>query len=140
MYEDILVPTDDSAGTERALEHALAVADRFDATLHTIHVVQTPDFAEELEDSVLERLERAGQEAIEAVVERARVAGHEEVEAAIRRGTPATEITDYASERDVDVIVMSTAGRTGEAREMVGSVAEAVVRESPVPVLTVNVG
>lgn len=142
MYDSILVPTDGSSGTEQALEHAVAIAGRFDATLHTIHVVQTPDFAEELGEmeSVLDRLERAGSEAIEAVTEQARSAGHDRIESSIVQGIPAEEIIGYVVENDIDVVVMSTAGRTGDAREMVGSVTEAVVREAPVPVLTVNVG
>ncbi|MFW5973908.1 MAG: universal stress protein [Natrialbaceae archaeon] len=139
MYDDVLVPTDGSEGVERAVTHAEAIADRFDATVHTVHVVQTPDSADRLEESVVERLERAGREAVDAVAERADGAGGE-VHAAVRTGVPSEEIVAYAEDHGIDVIVMSTAGRTGTEREVVGSVTEAVVRKSPVPVLTVNVG
>ena len=54
-----------------------------------------------------------------------------------REGIPATEIVDYAGEHDVDAIVMGTAGRGGVTRMVVGSVADKVVRTSPVPVVTV---
>jgi len=138
MYDDVLVPTDGSEGVEQAVAHASAIADRFDATVHTVHVVQTPDFADELEGSVVERLERAGREAVAAVEQRAAGAG--DVESAVLEGVPSEEIIDYVANQGVDVIVMATAGRTGAEREMVGSVTEAVIRRSPVPVLTVNVG
>lgn len=141
MYESVLVPTDGSAGVERALHHALGIADRCDASLHTVHVVQKPDLADELaEDSILDRLAHAGEEAVETIVEDAHAAGHEDVHSAVREGVPAAEILDYTDENGIDVIVMATAGRTGTAREMVGSVTETVVRAASVPVLTVNVG
>lgn len=140
MYDDVLVPTDGSEGVEQAVAHASAIADRFDATVHTVHVVQTPDFADQLEGSVVERLERAGREAIAAVEQQAAGAGTGNVESAVLEGVPSEEIVGYAADRGIDVIVMATAGRTGAEREMVGSVTEAVIRRSTVPVLTVNVG
>ena len=138
MYEDVLVPTDGSESVEQAVAHASAIADRFDATVHTVHVVQTPDVADQLEGSVVERLERAGREAVEAVTEQTDGSG--DVESAVLEGVPSEEIVSYAADRGIDVIVMATAGKTGAEREMVGSVTEAVVRQSPTPVLTVNVG
>lgn len=41
---------------------------------------------------------------------------------------------------EIDIAVMATAGRSGESRDLLGSISESVVRESPVPVLLVNVG
>ena len=55
----------------------------------------------------------------------------------IRFGTPHEEITKFADEMDVDLVIMGTHGRTGLAHLLVGSVAERVVRTSKVPVLTV---
>jgi nucleotide-binding universal stress UspA family protein len=56
----------------------------------------------------------------------------------IRRGEPSQEIIRFAEEEDVDLIVMATHGRTGLAHVLLGSIAERVVRHSPVPVLTVK--
>lgn len=141
MYEQILVPTDGSDGAKRALEHALAIADSFDASIHTLHVVRAQGISDALDEDeyadVLDRLDEAGRDAVETVESRAAEAGHE-VETTVTRGVPATEIEGYAAENDVDVIVMATAGRTGSAREMLGSVTEAVIRSSSVPVLTVE--
>ena len=53
-------------------------------------------------------------------------------------GTPASEIIDYANGNEIDLIVMGTHGRTGLTRLLMGSVAEAVVRSSECPVLTLK--
>jgi nucleotide-binding universal stress UspA family protein len=53
-------------------------------------------------------------------------------------GDPAEEILRYAKENDIDLIVMGTHGRKGLDRVFFGSVAEKVVKQSPVPVLTIN--
>lgn len=142
MYDAILVPTDGSDGVTEALDHAVAVAENFDAALHLIHVVQTPEASDTLDDEfadTLDRVEQAGQEALERAREQVESADHE-VETRLEEGVPAAEIRSYADEADIDLVVMSTAGRTGDAREMLGSVTEEVVRAASVPVLTVNVG
>ncbi|MES4787348.1 MAG: universal stress protein, partial [Nitrospiraceae bacterium] len=56
----------------------------------------------------------------------------------IRTGNTADEIVDYATVNQIDLIAMSTHGRTGLSRALLGSVAEKVVRHSPVPVLLVS--
>jgi nucleotide-binding universal stress UspA family protein len=53
-------------------------------------------------------------------------------------GTPATEIVAYARRAGADIVVLGTHGRTGLSRALLGSVAEAVVRRAPCPVLTVG--
>jgi nucleotide-binding universal stress UspA family protein len=53
-------------------------------------------------------------------------------------GTPADAIVDFAEQTQADFIVMGTHGRTGLSRALMGSVAEAVVRKAPCPVLTVK--
>lgn len=143
MYDDILVPTDGSESIAQALDHAFVLADRFDATVHTIYVVQAEGIADTLDETefedVFDRLDEAGQQAVEAVREQAHAAGHD-IEAAVHRGTPDEEIERYAAEHGIDLVVMATEGRTGSAREMLGSVTEGVVRSASIPVLTVNVG
>lgn len=62
----------------------------------------------------------------------------ERVDRVIRMGTPFVEIVRYAKEKEIDLIVMGTHGRTGVVHALIGSVAEKVVRKAPCPVLTVR--
>jgi len=59
-------------------------------------------------------------------------------DAVFRQGTPFDVILDVAKSEGCDLIVIGTHGRRGVARVLLGSVAERVVRLSPVPVLTVH--
>ncbi|MFB6131262.1 MAG: universal stress protein [Salinigranum sp.] len=142
MYESILVPTDGSEGVEQALEHALDLADRHDATVHSLYVVDRRlYFAADDGDqeSVRERLEARGERAVEAVRERAEAAGLN-VQTAIREGYPDRDIVEYAEEHDVDVVVMGSHGRTGRDRlTHLGSVTERVVENAPCPVFVIPI-
>lgn len=140
MYDSVLVPTDGSDGTDEAVTHAIDIAEQYGATLHTVYVVESTRTNETPGDDPLGRVRDAGQNAVDRVAERARSAGVTAVEASVARGVPANEILAYVEDHGVDVTVMATAGRSGESRALLGSVAESVVRESPVPVLLVNVG
>jgi nucleotide-binding universal stress UspA family protein len=62
----------------------------------------------------------------------------QDVVTAVREGEPADEIIEYAEEYDADVIATGTRGRHGDHAFLLGSVAEAIVRRSPIPVLTVR--
>ncbi len=142
MYETVLVPTDGSERSTTALSHAIDLADRHDATVHVLYVVESSsafarDLDAETEAEVYGSLTAAGEEAVGAVAAEVRAAGLA-VETAVDRGVPHEEILAYVDHAGIDVVVMATAGRTGQARELVGSVAERVVRAAPVPVLTVN--
>lgn len=141
MYNCILVPTDGSAGTTRVIDHAAALADVHDASLHFLYVVNTASFAnlpmETSWESVTSMLRDEGEEALRAAEERAST---DRVVTAMREGAPSREIVEYASEADCDLVVMGTHGRGGLNRLLLGSVAERVVRSSEVPVLTVRVG
>lgn len=143
MYETVLVPTDGSEKAEAALEHALGVAQRNDATLHTLHVTELGHRSDSLDEDefgdTIERVQKAGQTAVDTVTERAREAGIG-VESAVEEGNATTTILEYIETHDIDIVVMATQGRSGSAREVIGSVTEAVIRSSPVPVLTINVG
>ncbi|WP_117365810.1 universal stress protein [Natrarchaeobaculum sulfurireducens] len=143
MYDTVLAPTDGSDGSHAALKHALDLASTYDATLHTQYVVESsPAFAADLDDATEEEvygsLYDAGRRTVEEVTARADAAGIDDVETSVDRGVPHEEILAYVDEHDVDLVVMATAGRTGSSRELIGSVAERVVRASPAPVVTVN--
>lgn len=143
MYDDVLVPTDGSDTAEVALDHALGVARRNEATLHTVYATEIGDLSESLDEETfgpaVDRLHNAGEEAVRQVVERARAADIE-AESAVVDGTAPEVIREYVAANDIDIVVMATHGRTGDARDVMGSVTERVLRSSSVPVLAVNVG
>jgi nucleotide-binding universal stress UspA family protein len=141
MYERILVPTDGSEGMDRVVEHAVGLARRHGATLDLVYVVDTAAFAnlpmETSWEGIRESLREEGAtalEAAEAVVEGVPSERH------VLEGGPSREIVDYAERSGADLVVMGTHGRGGLNRLLLGSVAERVVRSSPVPVLTIRVG
>ncbi|MFB6131839.1 MAG: universal stress protein [Halanaeroarchaeum sp.] len=143
LYRRILVPTDGSGETRRAIDHAVDLAAVHDATVHGLYVLNTASYAsvsvDASWDGVSEMLREEGERAIETVTEAAEDA-EVAVETALRSGSPSREIVRYAEEEACDLIVMGTHGRGGIDRLLLGSVAERVVRSSTVPVLTIRVG
>ena len=143
--QNILVATDFSEPSEAAVLYGRELAERFNATLHVLHVVQpipptafgveaaallTPEVVQEIEDDARRRLH--------AVMIDSDGSGPNMV-AAIRTATDAaTQILDYAKSHKINLMVLGTHGRGAFAHFMMGSVAERVVRLAPCPVLTVR--
>ena len=141
MYDRVLLPTDGSAGMERVIEHADEIARRHGAAVEVVYVVDTSHMTTMPTGASVEGirglLSDEGEMAIEAAE---RICSPETtVEHTILEGDPEREIVAHAAESGADLIVMGTHGRGGIDRLLLGSVAEHVVRRSPVPVLTVHV-
>lgn len=137
----VVCPVDFSPIAKRALDHAAVIARWYEADLVVLHVVpflptmfgfpaavDTAAVAAADADAVLPELTTFVTEA------KAMVKGLEMV---VRSGSPAVEILRYATDEDVDLLVLGTHGRTGFERFMVGSVTEKVLRKAPCPVLSV---
>ncbi len=149
MYEKILIPTDGSEVAENAVEHGVELAERYDAEVHALYVVDTDAMDLTLGTEQVDRL-KAGrfgdmdeirekaEEATGRVAERAEDSGVEVVEE-VTAGRPHKAITRYADENGVDIIVMGSHGRGGVKRVLLGSVAERVLRTTRLPVLVVDV-
>jgi nucleotide-binding universal stress UspA family protein len=86
--------------------------------------------------SIRELLMKEGNEALDVVSNEAKEAGVS-FERALVEGNPGEEIIHYAEKSGNDIIVMGSVGRTGLDKFLLGSVAEKVVRNSKVPVLTI---
>lgn len=137
MFDTVVVATDGSESVKRAVDVAFDLADRFDAHPHALSVVDASEVdasPQQLRDELRTALETTADAALATVEERT----DRKVTTAVRDGRPASEICEYAREVDADLIVTGTRGRHGENRLLLGSVAERVVRTSPVPVLTVR--
>ncbi len=133
MTSKILVPLDGSPVAEAILQPVQKLASQMSAEVTLLQV--------QSESGVLSFVnERETFEAsaylkvhVMALQEQGITAHH-----VIRTGDPATEIVDYATVNNMDMIAMSTHGRTGISRALMGSVAEKVVRQSPLPVLLIK--
>lgn len=142
MAKRVLVPLDGSEQSEHALAHSLSeFPGEFLVLLHVINPARAgygaqagiPSFSEEWYEEQEATAEGLFEEA------RERAAGHDvTVETDTEVGQPARAIVEYAEANDVDQIVMGSHGREGVARVLLGSVAETVVRRSPVPVTVVR--
>ncbi|MBI3781830.1 MAG: universal stress protein [Deltaproteobacteria bacterium] len=138
----ILIATDFSKGANAAARLAAEWARRLKASVDVVTVVDTLPLVEAYGDASY-RKERAAEirEDARRRVEKFAVDGFSgcgRVRAYVRDGYTSSEIMAAACELDSDLIVMGTHGRTGIAHLVIGSVAEKVVRKSPVPVLTVR--
>ncbi len=135
MYQRILVPTDGSDPSQRAVEHALDLAAQFDATVDALFVVE--DAAGHW-DMAVEKEEALGERALDAIAELADARGVT-VEKHLRRGTAAGQIVDAAADYGSDLIVMGARGRTGFARlASAGNTTERAGRLTEVPTLVIG--
>lgn len=140
----ILCPTDFSEFSERAIRYACELAEQFHSELHLLNVLQdydavAPGSGETFAPFTdwLPGLRKQSQEQL------AKLPGPEwvskmPIHRTTRVGAPIDEITKYAQEHNIDLIVQGTHGRRGIKHMLLGSVAENIVRYAPCPVLTVR--
>lgn len=140
----ILLPTDFSDYAAHAKQYACALADRFDAELHLLHVVQDlialtpePGMAFPTPAIDLDELQAAADQSLRTWLDPQWSQGKRLVYAT-RQGAPFLEIVRYAKDVEVDLIIATTHGRSGLAHVLIGSVAERIVRKAPCPVLTIR--
>jgi nucleotide-binding universal stress UspA family protein len=140
MYQKLLVPLDGSEISESILPQVLSVAKPCNATviLFQAHESIEAPIREAMGEDIAAKLDIVNREDTQAYLDR--VAGDLanqgiKTEIALAKGKPAEAIIQYATTHAIDLIVMATHGRSGISRWAFGSVAEKVLRQSPVPVL-----
>ena len=138
----ILVPTDFSPAAERALDVALELGRVFKGTVVLMHTYGIPSTAYPgLEgwatSEFIEGIEHAARDALSGAV-LARKGTDVPIATALYCGVPSEQILVAIQQHQIDLVVMGTHGRRGIAHLLLGSVAEKIVRSSPVPVLTVQ--
>jgi nucleotide-binding universal stress UspA family protein len=146
VYQKILIPLDGSDLSECSLQHVKAIAQGCNVPDVIVFRVIVPLSAEAIsalatvgDDSLRRAVEQNEQDAKDYVL---KVRDSLQTQAVSSRavtvqGRAADEILSYAEKTNVDLIVMSTHGRSGLSRFFYGSVAEKVVRHSRIPVLLV---
>ena len=154
LYKKILIATDGSEHTEKAITHAIELAKLTQAQLHAVYVVSlvhppgtldinsTPDPGSDISidvsiEGLKKILKHEGEEAIRYIEVLAKTEGVD-VTKWILEGQPAKEILRFAQDQSIDLIVMGTLGRSGIEKFLLGSVADKVVRGSSIPVLVVR--
>lgn len=141
----ILYPTDFSETAEQALQHALFLAEQFEAELHMLHAVvlhenDPSDVERKFPEppDILSHLFEIADSEMARLLEKTSAKTFTLREAKVR-GFAAGEVTlEYAAKHDIDLIVMGTHGRRGPARVFLGSVAQEIVRHAECPVLTLR--
>ncbi|MFB6277977.1 MAG: universal stress protein [Salinibacter sp.] len=144
-FDRILLPTDFSASADAALNHAVAMANRFEATLHLLHVVNDLGTglyglgdAEKRIDQLKEEAESMAQKRLRGMArDTSAVDVHTAVAQRVNLGI-ADAIQEYVQGKDIDLVVMGTYGRSGLGRLVLGSVANTLIRRSTCPVMTVR--
>lgn len=125
-YRLILVPVDGSELARQVVPHVTEIARRFDSTVLVMTVIDHESARDPIESL----------QGVTAALAAEGVEGR----FLVRRGDPAAQILDVAREAGADLIAMTTHGRSGPSRWVMGSVTEKVVRASPAPLLVVRNG
>ncbi len=131
MFRRILVPVDGTKGSETVIPYAVELASALDAEVVLCHVITTPRAA----NSSAAR--RQADLYLSGIAKRFASAGLT-AKSQVRRGDPGVEINTTALDWGVDAIVMATRSRRRVEKLVLGSVADAVVRDSRLPVLLVS--
>jgi nucleotide-binding universal stress UspA family protein len=141
----ILFATDFSDNSRYALTFAISFAKKYDAMLYVLHVIQQPSYPlgmyAEISFDAMDKFSQSISEAVQKEMQALKekdLKGCSKYECLIVHGTPFLEILRTAKEKNVELIVVGTHGRTGLDHVLFGSTAEKVVRRAPCPVLSVR--
>lgn len=144
---NLLVPTDFSECANAALAHGVRLADRFDASIHLLHVIndlEAPWYnLAETEESTVDLGAHVQAEAQERLHTLAPDASQFDVRTEVvqQLNVDVTEsIHEYIEQHSIDLTVMGTHGRRGMGRLMLGSVSHDLIRQAACPVLTIREG
>lgn len=145
QYKQILVPVDESPISYSAVEHALALAKSQDAHVTVVSVVAVDPFVGvdfyAIAPAITEyfmQAEKSAQLRLEDI-KQSFIRDGIEVDTRLVHGVSPTEgILQVADELNVDLIIMGSHGRTGLKKAMLGSVAQNILTQCPIPVLIVK--
>lgn len=136
----ILFPVDLEGFSSHIVQQVISVAERFGAEIHIVAVVELAEQSS-ARHSASDRLHCDVKEIAEQklkLFELESFVNYRKTKSNLLCGHPAEEILRYISSAAVDLVIMATHRRKGEARAVLGSVADEVIRKSPVPVMSIN--
>lgn len=144
MYKRILVPTDGSEITQKAVTTALSMARAFGASVFAIAVREPFPYSAISEmqptppQEFFDAQERIANQRLSAVADAARAAGVQASTESVEAGHPWEAIIDAAKRNDCDLIVMASHGRRGVSALLLGSETQKVLTHTSTPVLVVR--
>lgn len=136
-YEKILVPLDGSETSEAILPEIEKLATTFDATISLLRVNYVHNFPGADPIKVELAVRREAEEYLVKIEKQLKQKGFK-VDSHIRFGHEAEEILNHCGQCDIDLIAMSTHGRSGVKRWLLGSIAEKVLRHATKPIFLVR--
>ncbi len=138
----ILVPTDGSKCSDRAVSFAGSLAKELSARVHVLFASETnyagPWYYYVLDDIVADKIQKKGQAIVDKTADELRRLGVPDVEAHLEEGHPGDVIVEMAEKLGADLIVMGTHGIRGLERALIGSVAREVANTTRIPLLLVR--
>ena len=132
-FDRILVPLDGSECAEDILPMVEKLATDFKASIALLRVALAHTFPGVDPTDAEVKVVREAEQYLAKVQERLKAKGFK-VDSHVRYGNDAEEILNHAGLKDIDLVAMSTHGRTGVGRFVLGSVAEKIIRHSPKPI------
>lgn len=145
VYQRIVVAVDESASAKAAIQHAIAFAQQFNAEVTLMSVIAVDPFVGvdfyQIAPAITEYFLQAEQSAVQqlASIQQQLEQLDIKVNSKIIHGvTPTIGILQIADEMNADLIIMGSHGRQGLEKVLLGSVAQNVLTQSPIPVLVVK--
>jgi nucleotide-binding universal stress UspA family protein len=143
-YKQILVPLDGSGWSQRAVPHAVDIARANNSEIILLHVFRPPtaEYADQLalagQEGQVEQLRAAMQQYLDGVQSELRNESVNVRTQLLEGSRVASLICDFVAQEGIDLVVMSSHGRTGMARFLFGSIASKVMEGVKVPVLLIR--
>jgi len=142
-FKKILFPVDLTENASKILPYVMSMAEKYDSTIYLLHVVQDLQRWGKLyiPHGSTEKIQKEAVEGANKAMNRVcedKLQSCPNFQRRVVSGDPATEIVKTIEAEGIDLVVVGTHGRKGMEHAIFGSVAENVVKKSPVPVLVVN--
>lgn len=141
VYKQIIVAVDGSKESEWAFKKAVGIADRNEATLNLVNIIDTRSYAavEAYDRSIAERAQKFAEELLTEYKAEAEKAGIKNVNTIVEYGSPKTMISrDLSTKINADLIICGATGLNKVERFLIGSVSENIVRSAKCDVLVIR--